>query len=84
MEQVEVKVKKWGNSFGVILPMKVVEREKLREGSDITLNIRAKKVMTVGDLMELSGNMGWAKKLKNVDTAKELKRIDKELWPEDE
>ena len=36
---IEVKVKKWGNSMGVILPKWVVEKEKLKENQKIRLSI---------------------------------------------
>ena len=84
MEQMNVKLKKWGNSYGIIMPMKFVEKENLKDGSDLIVNVRVKRPMTAGDLMELSKKLGLAEKLKNIDTAKELKRIDKELWPENE
>ena len=36
---IEVKVKKWGNSMGVILPKILVERENLEEADTITIEI---------------------------------------------
>jgi len=36
---IEVTVKKWGNSFGIVLPKEVVERENLRENRRIIINI---------------------------------------------
>lgn len=37
MVVIEAKVKKWGNSFGVVIPMEVVENEKMRENEKVTL-----------------------------------------------
>ncbi len=34
------KVKKWGNSLGVILPKDVAEKEGLKEGEEIEISIR--------------------------------------------
>lgn len=36
---IEVFVKKWGNSMGVILPKEVVEREHLKENQKIFVEI---------------------------------------------
>lgn len=83
MEQINVKVKKWGNSFGVVLPMKVIEKEKLEEGSELTLTLHPKKKTTVADLMKVSEELRLNKKLENVDTKKALREIDKVFWPDD-
>ena len=82
MEQIDVKVKKWGNSFGIILPMKIVEKEKLKEGSEISLNIKTKRAMTGADLMELGKKLGIAGKFNGITLRKEIKRIQRELWEE--
>ena len=36
---IEVKVKKWGNSMGVIIPSEVIEASNLRENDSICLTI---------------------------------------------
>ncbi|MBI2631681.1 AbrB/MazE/SpoVT family DNA-binding domain-containing protein [Candidatus Pacearchaeota archaeon] len=84
MEQINVKVKKWGNSFGVVLPIRIVEKERLKEGSEITLTMQSRKKMTVGDLMRISKELGLDKALKDIDTQKALREVDKAFWPEDE
>ncbi len=83
MEQINAKIKKWGNSLGIVLPMKVVEKENLKEGLEITVTVQPKKKMTVGDLMKLSKELGLDKKLKNIDTSKALREVDKYFWPEE-
>ena len=35
--QIDTKLKKWGNSFAVIIPMDVVQREMLKEEENISL-----------------------------------------------
>ena len=84
MEQISTKVKKWGNSFGIVLPINVIEKERIKEGTEITVTIQPKNKMTVGDLMNLSRELGLDKKLKNIDTQKALREVDKAFWPEDE
>lgn len=36
---IEVVVKKWGNSVGVILPKELVERESLKENEKVLLEV---------------------------------------------
>lgn len=43
MAQITTKVKKWGNSLGVLLPKELVQDEKLKEGSEISIFIQQKK-----------------------------------------
>jgi len=78
MEQIDAKVKKWGNSFGIVLPMKVIEKEKLREGKEVTVTIRPRKITKVKDIFGIL-----KEELKNVDTQKALREVDKAFWPED-
>jgi len=81
MEQIKTKVKKWGNSFGVIIPSHIVANQNLKEGSELELTIQPRNKMTVGDVMKLARKF----KLKRKgDTQKILDEIDKELWPEEE
>ncbi|MBS3150935.1 AbrB/MazE/SpoVT family DNA-binding domain-containing protein [Candidatus Woesearchaeota archaeon] len=39
MLEVELKIRKWGNSFGVVLPNEIVKKNKLKEGSTIEIFI---------------------------------------------
>ena len=36
---VEVQLKKWGNSVGVVLPREIVEQKKLKESDKIVIEI---------------------------------------------
>ena len=54
MEKVKTVARKWGNSFGVILPRKIVDNEKIKEGTEMTITIEVNNKMTVGDLMEFT------------------------------
>jgi antitoxin component of MazEF toxin-antitoxin module len=78
MEQVKVKVKKWGNSVGVILPKNVVDRERIKEGNEIIITIHSLKVMSVGDLEVLRKKFPLKKS--NKTTQKIMEWIDKDLW----
>ena len=37
MSVVETKLRKWGNSFGVVIPMDVVEREGMKEDENVRI-----------------------------------------------
>jgi antitoxin component of MazEF toxin-antitoxin module len=82
MEQLKTKIKRWGNSFGIVVPMDIIRKENLREDADVTVSIQTSRTITVGELMDLSIKLGVAKKLKNVDTQKALREVDKAFWPE--
>lgn len=79
MEQVNVKAKKWGNSIGIVLPKSLVEKEGINEGTDLVVNVRTKKRMTGGDLMELGRKLNIALKLRKIDTEKALKEVDRDF-----
>lgn len=83
MEKIKTKVRKWGNSFGIVIPAGVVNKEGIRENSEVSVTIEPEDKMTVGDLMKLSRKLGLSEKLKNINTQKVLDEIDKELWLEE-
>lgn len=39
MGTIQVRVRKWGNSLGLILPSETVEREKIKENQEINILI---------------------------------------------
>ncbi len=43
MVVVENQAKKWGNSFGVVIPAAVARKIKLKEGQTLKIEIRLKK-----------------------------------------
>ena len=81
MERIKTITKKWGNSFAVILPKKVVDTQNIKEGTEITITIEPIKKMTVGDLMEFAKKHQLPKSKKTTD--KIMREIDDELWPEE-
>jgi len=74
MKQITTKVKKWGNSFGIILPKKIVNSEKIKEGIEINIIIQQKNKTKVKDIF------GILKGKLNKDTKILMKEVDKELW----
>ena len=49
---IQVRVKRWGNSFGIVLPKEFVERERLKENEKISINL-IKEV----DLSDIFGSL---------------------------
>jgi antitoxin component of MazEF toxin-antitoxin module len=80
MQQINTKVKKWGNSFGIVLPMEIIKKQQIKEGTGVNVTISAQNKMTVGDLMESIKQLNLPKIKK--PTEKIMKEIDKELWNE--
>lgn len=77
MEEIKVRARKWGNSFGFVLPREVVEDKKIREGSEISIIIEPVSAMTVGDLMRLVKRKSFGRR---KSTQKVLDEMDEELW----
>ena len=75
MEQIDVRVKKWGNSYGIVLPIRIVEKESLSEGKEIMITIQAKNKTKVKNVFGIL-----KKELSKVDTRKMLKEVDKAFW----
>ena len=81
MERIKTITKKWGNSFAVILPKKVVDTQNIEEGTEITISIETAKKMTAGDLVEFAKKNPLLKPKRTTD--KIMREIDDELWPEE-
>ena len=41
--EIDTKIRKWGNSYGVLIPKSVLEEEHLTENDSIKINIIGKK-----------------------------------------
>ena len=66
---VEVKIKKWGNSMGVILPKELVKEKKLKKNQKILIQI-----VENADLSDIFGSLKFKK------SAQELKDAAREGW----
>lgn len=81
MEQIKTKLRRWGNSFGVVIPMEVINNKGIKENSEVSVTIESNDGMTVGEVIRLAKKF----KLKRKgDTQKILDEIDRELWPEED
>lgn len=66
---IQTKVKKWGNSVGVVIPKEAVERMNIKLGESIVVDIKRKESV----LRELFGSMDLG------DPEKILKEVRKEF-----
>ena len=71
--EVEVKLKKWGSSIGLVLPKKAVEKEGLKEGDSV-------KVVVFREHHPFKGLFGVYKFSKSTEEI--LKEVDEEGWDE--
>ncbi len=71
MIEVKTKLRKWGNSFGVVVPQKAVENMDVKEGEDITILIKKEKP----NLRKLFGAHKFFKPVEQL-----MKEMDEELY----
>lgn len=69
---VEVKLKRWGNSFGVIVPSEIIEKKHLKENDTIVLEIVKK-----ADLSKIFGSI---KKKDRKMSGQEMKDLVRKGW----
>lgn len=73
MIEVEAKVRKWGRSFGVVIPKEMIREEKIKENETVRLLIGKKRNV----LKETFGTFKFRK-----STQEMLDEIDRESWDE--
>ncbi len=71
MTEVNLRLRKWGNSIGVVIPQEVLIWENAKEGDEVKIIIRKKKA----DLRNL-----WGKYKFKQSTDEIMREIDKELY----
>jgi antitoxin component of MazEF toxin-antitoxin module len=71
MVELTTKIRKWGNSFGIIIPQEVLRNKKIREGEEIDAIIIKKSNV----LRETFGTHKFSKPIKQI-----MKEVDKELY----
>ncbi len=73
MVSVTAKVKKWGNSLGIVIPKETVNEENIEEGDELEV-IMIKKT----DVIKETFGMLKGKLKRNTDEV--LAEVDRELW----
>ena len=72
MIEVKTKLQKWGNSFGVVVPVSLANKEKLKEGEEVSVLVSKKNSNNV--LREIFG-----KHKSKKSTDKIMSEINEEL-----
>ena len=72
MIEIKTKLRKWGNSFGIVVPQKAVEETKAREGEEIVVLIAKNKENV---LRETFGTAKFKKPIEQI-----MRETDKELY----
>lgn len=73
MIEIEARLKKWGRSFGVVIPMDKIKKENLEENDKVKILISKKK----NPLRETFGILKFKRPIEEI-----LKEGDKESWDE--
>ncbi len=73
MQELDVKLRKWGRSFGVVIPKEIIINEKFSEGDDIVMVIIRKPNV----LKETFGTLKFKRSTDEI-----LKEVDEEGWDE--
>ena len=71
MAEITTKVRKWGNSFGIIIPLEILKSKRIKEGEEIDAIIIKKSNV----LRETFGTWKFSKSVKQL-----MKETDKELY----
>lgn len=76
MIEIEAKLRRMGNSLGIIVPAEIISSKGLREGEKLHVNIEEKGFSTVGDMLKEARKQ----RLKFKRSTQEiLDEIDREL-----
>ena len=71
MIEIKAKLRRWGNSFGIVVPQKAIEQTKAREGDEITVLFKRDKP----NLRKLFGAHKFSKPTEQL-----MKEMDEELY----
>ncbi len=71
MIEIRTKLRKWGNSFGVVVPQRAIKNEDVKEGDEITILLKKEKP----DLRKLFGAHKFSKPIDQL-----IKEMDEELY----
>jgi antitoxin component of MazEF toxin-antitoxin module len=73
MIEVKTKLRKWGNSFGIVVPVKAIEKEGVKEGDNVNILMKKEKKKNV--LRETFGTMKFKKSVEEI-----MKEADRDLY----
>jgi len=71
MMELRTKLRKWGNSFGIVVPQKIIIEENAKEGDEITILFKKRKP----NLRKLYGAHRFDKPVEQL-----MKEMDEDLY----
>lgn len=71
MAEAKLRLRKWGNSLGIVIPQDVLEKERAKEGDELFILVKKGKP----NLRKLFGSYKFKK-----STEKIMKEIDRDLY----
>ena len=74
MQELKTNIKKWGNSYGIFVPIYFLKKEKIKEGDKVTIFV---KKSNNNVLREMFGSFKFKKPINEL-----MKEVDKELYNE--
>ncbi|MFH1589739.1 MAG: AbrB/MazE/SpoVT family DNA-binding domain-containing protein [archaeon] len=74
MIEVKTKLQKWGNSFGIVVPIKIVKEGGMKEGEEISALILPKEKIT---LRKIFGSHKFSKTTEQI-----MEETDRALYNE--
>ncbi|MEK6947962.1 MAG: AbrB/MazE/SpoVT family DNA-binding domain-containing protein [Nanoarchaeota archaeon] len=75
-KMIKAKIKKWGNSYGIVIPKETMDSENLKENEEV-------EFMIVKPTNVLRETFGMLKGKLKKPTAQMMREMDRELYPED-
>jgi len=72
MIQIKTRLRRWGNSLGVVVPQQVIEKEKSKEGDEVVILF---KKNDDNILKEIFGTFKFKKSVEQI-----MKEVDNELY----
>lgn len=73
MIEIKTRLRKWGNSFGIVVPLNKISKEEIKENDEVLILIRKKNKSNI--LRETFGTFKFKK-----TTDQMMREIDKELY----
>lgn len=71
MIEIRTHLRKWGNSFGIVVPQKTIEETKAKEGDEVIILLKREKP----NLRKLFGSHKFSKPTEQL-----MKEMDEELY----
>lgn len=71
MIEIKSKLRRWGNSLGIVVPQNIIEKEKAKEGDEIVILLKERRP----NLRKLFGVHKFKQPVEQI-----MKEIDEELY----